>query len=44
MNKGWPLYQISNHHPTMLDMLAMDPTQKESIKADLYLFIRRRED
>jgi hypothetical protein len=44
MNKSRPRYQISNHRPAMLDMLAMDTTQKESIEADLNLFIGRRED
>uniref|UniRef100_A0ACD5UYW2 Uncharacterized protein n=1 Tax=Avena sativa TaxID=4498 RepID=A0ACD5UYW2_AVESA len=43
MNEGMSWHGISHHHPATFDTLAMDPTTKEAVIADLDRFRKRKE-
>jgi len=43
MNEGQSWYGMNHHHPTTFDTLAMDPTLKQSVVADLDRFLGRRD-
>jgi chaperone BCS1 len=43
LNEGRKWYSLNHHHPATFDTLAMDPTLKQSIVADLDLFANRRD-
>jgi chaperone BCS1 len=43
LNEGRSWFGLNHHHPATFDTLAMDPTLKQSIVADLDLFANRRD-
>ncbi|KAM0874125.1 hypothetical protein ACQ4PT_037612 [Festuca glaucescens] len=43
LNEGRKWFGLKHHHPATFDTLAMDPTLKQSIVADLDLFANRRD-